>query len=171
MTRRNKLIILVTYLVILSVVMLSYRMNRAKKVKAARAQLAQNQASKDKIRKGEAQLQRLTQLIPASANLPELVASLYRFASQAGLKQHAVATEADKQQGTARPERSLNTSSVVTNRIKVAVAGNFRQIAEYVRQVQNLERFNRIVEIKLTPNETSLQGTMTIEFFSLPVKP
>lgn len=171
MTRRNKLIVLVAYLLILSAVMLTYRINRAKKVKQLRIQIAEVYAQQEKLRKGEAELSRLSKLIPAEANVTATVESLYRFATLSALNHHEIATEANKQQATARPGRGQNEAAVSNDRIKVSIAGTFRQIAEYIRQVQNMERFNRITEIKLAPDAGQVKGTLTIEFFSLPVKP
>lgn len=169
MTRQNKLIVLIGYLLILAVFMLFYRANRAKKVKLLRANLARISAEQNKTKAAEAEVARLTRLIPPEANSPAFIEALYRAASESGLKQHEVATEADKSTGTARPGAS-NTTSIAKHRLKINASGSYRSFAEYVRKVQNFERFNRITDFKLAPDATQLKGTLTVELYSLPVK-
>ena len=60
MTRQNKLIVLIIYLLILAVFMFAYRTNRAKKVKLLRADLARVAAEKEKVRTTEAEVVRIT---------------------------------------------------------------------------------------------------------------
>lgn len=170
MTRQTKLIILVGYLLILSVVMVAYKSNRSKKIKQLRAQISQVQAEKEKVRKGEAELARLSKLFPASTDLADLVELLYRYAKTAGLSHHQVAADGDKKKSSARPGPAKESGMVVTHSIRVSVSGNFRQVAEYVRQVQNMERFSRISEFKLSTDHEQVKGALTIEVFSLPVK-
>lgn len=166
MTRRSKLIILIGYLLILTVFMIAYRNNRAKKVKILKAQLAKAEMEKELVRKGEMELSKLSKLFPRESNSSAVVGSLYTFAKEAGLKQHDVTTDLNKQ--SAKRQGIANSSSVVKNSIKISVLGNFRQVAEYIRKVQSMERFNRITEFKLTPSENLVSGTLTIEIFSLP---
>jgi Tfp pilus assembly protein PilO len=155
--------------VILALFMLVYRSNRAKKVKLLRSELASITAEQNKSRAAETEVTRLMSLIPAEANSPAFIESLYRAALESGLKQHEVSTEADKSSGTARPGGS-DTTTVVKQRFKVSAIGSYRSFAEYIRRVQNTERFNRIIDFKLNPDATQLKGTLTIELYSLPVK-
>jgi Tfp pilus assembly protein PilO len=171
LTRQTKLIILVAYLLFLTIVMLAYRSDRTKKTKQLKAEIARVDAEKDKNRKGEAELARISRLIPAESNSTGVIESLYGYAKDSGLTEHYVATEADNRQTSARPNAVNDSGTVTTNRIKINVAGSFRQIAEYIRRVQSMQRFNRITEFKLTPAENMVKGTLTLEIFSMPVKP
>jgi len=169
LTRQNKLIVLIAYLLILVVFMLAYRSNRANKVKRLHDDLARITSEEDKARAAEHEVTRLTRLIPAEADTPAFIEALYRSARESGLKQHEVSTEADKSSGTARPGGS-DSSTIVKQRIKVSATGSYRSFAEYVRRLQNAERFNRITDFKLTPDTAQLKGTLTIELYSIPVK-
>lgn len=150
--------------------MSAYRSNRAKKVKQLRAELAGVAAEQNKARAAETEVTRLRSLIPAGTNSPAFIESLYRAALESGLKQHEVSTEADKSSGSARPGGSDTTAAVVKQRFKVSATGSYRSFAEYIRRVQNTERFNRIIDFKLNPEATQLKGTLTIELYSLPAK-
>lgn len=170
MTRQNKLLVLLAYLVILAVLMLAYRSNRAKKVKQLRAELSSIEAAQKKSQSAEAEVARLMRLIPAEANSSGFIESLYRNALESGLKQHEVSTEAEKNSAAARPGASDTTGKVASQRFKVSATGSFRSFAEYIRRVQNTERFNRIIDFKISPDAAQLKGTLTIELYSLPVK-
>lgn len=169
MTRQSKLIALVAYLLVLTVVMLGYRTNRAAKVKRLRAELARTASDQNKKRTEEAEVVRLTHLIPAASNTPAFMESLYRCAKESGLKQHEAVTETAASTAPARPG-AADTGTVAKHRIKVSAIGSFRNFAEYLRLVQNIERFNRITEFKLAPDSGQLRGTITVELYSLPVK-
>lgn len=149
--------------------MLVYRSNRATKVKLLRADLARITAEQNKTRAAEAEVARLTLLIPAEANTPAFIEALYRSARESGLKQHEVSTESDKNSGAARPG-GTDTSTIAKHRLKVSAIGSYRDFAEYLRRLQNTERFNRITDFKLTPDTAQLKGTLTVELYSLPVK-
>lgn len=168
MTRQSKLIALVAYLLVLTVVMLGYRTNRAAKVKRLRAELVSTTSAQNKKRAEEAEVLRLTQLIPAVSDTPAFMESLYRSARESGLKQHEAVTEIAASATPARPG-AADTGSVSKHRIKVSAIGNFRSFAEYLRRVQNIERFNRITSFKLVPDNGQLRGTITVELYSLPV--
>jgi len=94
--------------------------------------------------------------------------SLYRCAHESGLKQHEASTETSGQKASARPG-TTDLGSVAKHRIKVSATGNFRNFAEYLRRVQNIERFNRITDFKLAPDNGQLRGTITVELYSMPV--
>lgn len=148
--------------------MLVYRSNRATKVKRLRADLARISAEQDKVLAAETEVARLTRQIPADASTPEFIETLYRFAKESGLKQHEVATETNKSSGSARPGGSDASSAITKHHLKVSASGSFRSFAEYIRRLQNTERFNRITEFKLAPDSSQLKGTLTIELYSIP---
>lgn len=151
--------------------MLSYRVNRAKKIKRLQADIAGVSAQKDKTRAAEAEAARLARLIPDAADTPAFIESLYGAARESGLTQHEVTTEAEKSGGgAARPGGSGGASIVARQRLKVSASGNFRSFAEYIRRVQNMERFNRIMEFRLVPDADQIKGTLAIELYYLPAK-
>jgi hypothetical protein len=170
LTRKNKLIVLITYLSILAVIMLVYLSYRTVKTTRLRTELARMNAELNKTRTAETEVTRLARLIPAEANTTAFIETLYRSAGKSGLKQHEVSTEADKSTGTARPGGADTTTSIRKQRIKISASGSYRGFAEYVRRLQNVEQPHHIIDFKLTPDAANLKGTFTIELYSLPVK-
>lgn len=169
MTSKSKLIALVAYLLVLAVAVLGYRTNRAAKVKRLRSELSVITAEQNKVRASEQEVVRLSKLIPVEANTPAFIETLYRYAHESGLKQHEAVTEAGTGTASARPG-AANTGSVAKQRIKISAVGSYRNFAEYLRRVQNIERFNRVSEFNLTPDDGQLKGTITVELYYLPVK-
>lgn len=169
MTRKNKLIVLVAYLVLLAVFMLAYRSNRARKVKLLRADLAKISTEQNKNRAAEAEIAKISRFIPPESNSPAFIEALYQAARESGLKQHEVSTEANKNSGAARPG-GAETAAIAKHRFKISASGSYRNFAEYVRRLQNTERFNRIIDFRLAPDASQLKGTLTVELYSLPVK-
>lgn len=170
MTRQNKIIVLIAYLLILSVFMFAYRVNRSKKIKLLKADIARVETEKDKARTAETEVSRISRMIPPDAGIPAFIENLYKIARESGLKQHEVNTEAGKSTTTARPGAGTDTSGIVKQRLKISAAGSYRNFAEYVRRIQNLEQFKRIIDFKLTPDAEKLKGTLTLELYSMPVK-
>ena len=150
--------------------MLSYRMNRSAKVKRLRGDLARITAEQDKTRTAETEVSKLMKLFPADNNSAAFIETLYSVARESGLKQHEVSSETDKGATSARPGGAEAASAIAKHLFKVNASGSYRSFAEYMRRVQNIERFNRITDFKLIPDATQLKGTLTIELYSLPVK-
>ncbi len=169
MTRQNKLIVLIAYLLVLMVFMLLYRSNRTKKVKSLHADIARITSEQDKTRAVEADVTRLIRLIPTEGNTPAFIETLYLNAKESGLTQHEVSTEADKNSASARPGGSDTTGAITKQRLKVSANGSYKSFAEYIRRLQNLERLSRIIDFKLTPDAAQLKGNLTVELCSVPV--
>lgn len=167
LTKQGKLIALVAYLLILAVAFFAYRSNRATKTKRLQAELAAITSERNKSRSVEMELGHLTKLIPAAAGTSAYIESLYRHAKETGLKQHEAVTEVTGP-ASARPG-AASTGPVAKHRIRIIATGSFRSFAEYIRLIQNAERFNRITEFKLTPAEGMLKGTIGLELYALPV--
>jgi len=160
---------LLAYLLILAVGVLVYRSHRATQIKRLRAELAGISAEQNRARAMESEAARLVRLFPADAGAPAFIEALYRNARESGLKQHEVATEAGGSSGTARPG-GPDASRIARHRFKVSATGGYRNFAEYIRRLQNIERINRITDFRLTPDNASLKGTLTVELYSLAEK-
>lgn len=161
---------MITYLVILLLVMTAYRINRAAHIKRLQTDLTRITAEQNSTRTVENELTGLSRLIPAEAKSPEFIETLFIIARESGLKQHEASTEAAKSSGTPRPGGSDTTASMSRQIIKIHAVGSYRNFAEYVRRLQNLERKCRITDFTLSPDIGQLKGTLTVELYFLPGK-
>jgi len=170
LSRRTKLIILIGYLIILIVSLFAYKLKRAKKEKTLKAAISQINAEKDKKRRGELELKKIMGTIPLEVDTTAIVSSLYTFAKDSGLKSHDVSTEGagggDKL--SARAATKANKDGLKKSRFRIAISGGFRNMAEYVRNIQNMERFNKIIEMKFSADKDSVvKGNIVVEYYSL----
>lgn len=164
MTRRNKLIILAVYLLLLAVALPLYHMKRSVVKKRIRAEIAATQNEINRIKATEQEAIQLQKLFPTDADTSSFVEDLYSAAKLSGLTAHE--TSSDTQGNRPLPRGSIG-SDLSRYRYKTRVEGTYRSIAEYIRRVQNLERFKRITEIKLAPAAKGISGDISLELYSL----
>jgi len=167
LTRQNKLIILAIYLLVLAVALPLYRMKRSSAQKRLQAEIFSTRNELDKITEAEREMVKLRTFFPLNANSASFVEDLYIAAQQSKLASHTASSEYTAT--TSRPStRSTGSANDLNKyRFKINVEGNYRSIAEYIRRVQNIERFKHFTEIKLIPGKQGVTGTLTLELFSL----
>ena len=168
MTRRNKLIILVVYLLILASALPLYRFKRAAAAKKMTAELSAMRQEQSKSQGAAGELEMLRRLFPPEAATAAFVEGLYDAAKQSKIISHEVTSEAAPQgRSSGRPAAGGAKDELETYRFKIAIAGSYRTVAEYIRRVQNIERFKRISELKLAPAPQGITAHLTLELFSL----
>jgi Tfp pilus assembly protein PilO len=164
-TRQNKLIILAAYLLILAVVLPLYALKRSSADKRLRAEISTTASELVKIKMAALEMDRLRRLFPAEAGTASFIENLYTAAQESKLTSHDASSELTAARaagrGTAQPEE------LSSFRFKITVEGSYRSIAEYMRRVQNFERFKRITDIKLAAGKQGVTGNITMELFSL----
>ena len=165
MTRQNKLVILATYLLILAIALPLYRLKRGSADKRLQAEISASRNEQAKIKAAALEMDRLRRLFPAEAHTASFFEDLYSAAQQSKLASHDASTENPASRPTARG--SAQPEELGSFRFKVNVEGSYRSIAEYIRRVQNIERFKRITDIKLAPGKQGVTGSLTLELFSL----
>ena len=166
MTRRNKLIILIAYLFVIAVSLPVYRMKRAATDKRLQAQINAVQLEKTKITSAASEMERLQKLFPSEPGSAAFIEALYSAAKESNLAAHDVHT-ATTTTRTATRGATAQPEQVGSHRFAISIEGSFRNVAEYIRRVQNFERFKRITEIKLAPGKQGITGTINLELFSL----
>lgn len=165
MTRRNKLIILAAYLLILAVVLPLYRFKRSSADKRLQAEISATKSELAKIKAVALEMDKLRRLFPAEAGTASFIEDIYTAAQQSELTSHDASTEITASRSTARG--AVQPNELSSFRFKINVEGSYRSIAEYIRRVQNIERFKRITDIKLAPGKQGVTGSLSLELFSL----
>jgi Tfp pilus assembly protein PilO len=165
LTRQNKLIILAVYLLILAIALPLYRLKRNSADKRLQAEFNAAHSELAKINAAVLEMGRLRRLFPADAHTDTFIEDLFTAAKQTKLTSHDVSTENKASRSTVRGGAQPEELSVF--RFKVNVEGSYRSIAEYIRTVQNIDRFKRIPDIKLAPGKQGVAGNLSLELFSL----
>lgn len=165
MTRQNKLIILAVYLLIIAIALPVYRLKRNKTDKLLRGEISVSKKEVLKIKSAALEMEQLRKFFPAEAGTTSFIEELYLAAKQSNLKSHDASTDSTAARSTTRG--SAQPDELSSYRFKINVEGSFRTIAEYLRRIQNIDRFKNITEIKLIPGNQGITGHLTLELFSL----
>lgn len=165
MTRQNKLIILAIYLLILAIALPTYRLKRVSADKRLKSEINAAQSEISIIKSTAQEMDQLRRLFPVEAHTALFIEDLYTAAKQSKLTSHDASTENTPARSTSR--NTSKSDELSSYRFKINVEGNYRSIAEYVRNVQNIERFKRIADIHLTPGKQGVTGNISLELFSL----
>lgn len=165
MTRQNKLIILSVYLLVLAIALPAYRTKRSNADRKLNSEIRSVQNELTKLHTAAQEMNALRRMFPAEAGTAAFIEDLYTSAQLSKLTSHEASSEST-------PVRTINRGTAQADeinryRFKVSVAGNFRSIAEYIRRIQNIERFKRISEIKLSSGTDGVTGTISLELISL----
>ena len=165
MTRRNKLIILVGYILILAIALPIYRFKRNTSFKRLRSEISTAKNETGKINAATREMDNLRRLFPADAGTASFIEDLYVTAQQSKLLSHDVSLENTPARSAARG--TTQPDDLSRNRFVVKVEGSYRSIAEYIRRVQNIERFKRITDIQLAPDKQGVTGKLSLELIAL----
>jgi len=164
-TRRNKLIILVAYLLVLATSLPLYRFKRSSTDKRLRSEISSTRSEIEKINAAAGEMDKLRRLFPAEAGTASFIEDLYAAAKQSGLRAHEASTD---NSAPRIPSRGTSKSDELSRfRYMVTVEGSYRAIAEYIRRVQNIERLKHITTIKLAPGKQGVTGTLSMELFAM----
>ncbi|MDA8084859.1 MAG: hypothetical protein M0024_14475 [Nitrospiraceae bacterium] len=167
MKKRNEIIIFSVFLCAALVSSLLYVVNREKalrRMKSETEDLYRQPAGQE----GAGLPANLALMFPDKPGIAPFADSLALYAQKAGVRNLEVQTV--EQKGTGRPGRGAKAgkgSAMRAHVIKVAMEGSYRSIAEYIRLVQNSERFCRLTELDIRPGRELLKAGMTLEIYSI----
>jgi Tfp pilus assembly protein PilO len=140
-------------------------MKRRSEDRRLRSEIAAATAESDKVRAVAMEMDRLRKLFPAEIGTTSFIEDLYSAAQLSKLTLHEASTETSTARPTARPGQQPDALS--STRLKIRIEGNYRSIAEYVRRVQNLERFKKITEMRFSPDKNGITGSLVMELYAL----
>jgi Tfp pilus assembly protein PilO len=156
---------------VLAIALPIYRIKRERTDKRMQAQINAAERERAKSISTASELEHLRLLFPAEPGIAQFVEALYSSAQQSKLIVHNVQTESigskTSLRPAARPSANQPSAPLNSHRFAISIEGSFRSIAEYIRRVQNFERFKRINEIKLVPGKHGISGNISLELFSL----
>lgn len=116
-----------------------------------------------------AALATLRKHFPQKADISSFVENIYVLGQRAGLQNMEVVTQAVSKQKPARKTASPDAAPafvLTPYPVKVTFEGNYRAAARFIRELQKLERYKRIVQMEMKPLKSSLRTIMTIELMT-----
>ncbi|MBA4371342.1 MAG: hypothetical protein C0402_00600 [Thermodesulfovibrio sp.] len=113
--------------------------------------------------------EKLVRMFPQQPDISVFVDGLYQHAHKSGIRNLEVQTLPTKDRGPRvtgrKDEKAKKTMQALP--LRIVMEGTYRNIAEYMRLMQNDERFTRVVELEIQPGKDLLRATMTLEIFSI----
>lgn len=160
--------------VVLVVAVSVYAVARYRGTSAMQKQLAVLEQKQREAESPEAvaALAMLRKHFPEKADISSFVESVYILGQRAGLENMDIVTQAVSRQKPARKTTSPAAApayALTAYPVKVTFEGNYRSVAQFVREMQKLERYLRIVQLEMKPQKSTLKTIMTIELMAYEV--
>jgi len=119
-----------------------------------------------------ASLAMLRKHFPQKADISSFVENIYVLGQKGGLENLEIATLAVPKQKPFRKTVSPDAAPafvLTAYPVKVIFEGNYRAVAQFVRELQKLERYKRIVHMEMKPVKASIKTIMIIELMAYEV--
>jgi hypothetical protein len=150
---------------------LLYLYVRAGQIHSMNAQIAKVRAENLSVSREKVGPGNIENMFPEKAGIALFVENLYDAARMSGMKKHEVSTVKTADAGARRTVKKSTTDEggkvLKTYALKISLEGNYRDTVEYIREVQNLGRYKRIVALGMKPVDKLLKTDMTIEIYSV----
>jgi len=167
--KKNDKGIIQTAVIILAAV-LFYLFFRSWQIQGMNAEIAKLRAEKPTVRPEQSNNRNPEKMFPGKAATALFVENLYDAALASGIRRHEVSTvkmgDISLRNNMTKGKPVRNENVIETYSVKVSLEGNYRDTAEYIREVQNIERYKRIVELRMKPEDKVLRTDVTIEIYS-----
>jgi hypothetical protein len=168
MMQRILVRIVLAFLVITLAGTYVYLQYREKSIRSMESTLDSMKAGKTRLAVTATGLGTLKKTFPPRLDVPSFAGDLYLCAKNAGVKNHEVTSLPGKEIGGTAQKKGddRKTAKVITYQLKIAFEGDFRSAAEYIRQMQNIGRYKRIIDLEMKPDKDTLKTVITIELVS-----
>jgi Tfp pilus assembly protein PilO len=146
---------------------LVYGAKRLGQIRELRAQTAALQSAERK-KGGEGEQELLKRKFPAKADVSSFVEGLYTVAQRSGLQNVEISTVNDAQKKSVKKSAG-DVAALTAWPIRISFEGRYRAVADYIRAIQGLERFKRLILFEMKPGKNAIKTNMIIEIMSIEV--
>ncbi len=139
---------------------------RLREISAAQHQLAGLERQAEQMLLAGAEAEELRRRFPPQADIASFVEGLSLLAQQAGLRNLEITTLTPAK--SAAPARQAAPAAAPAGRmasypVKLSFEADYRTAAEYLRLVQAMERYKRLVQVELKPHKQTIRISIVIE--------
>jgi len=166
MIKRDKLLaVAATVLAAIYIYYAGTRIMQIKKMQNDMAALGQNIPMQSST---ASDISTLKKKFPGKADISSFVERLSVLAQKAGMKNVDIIARNDTQVKVMRKNASNanQTRILVTYPIRISFEGKYRVIAEFLKELQEIERYKKVTQIELKPGENSVKATILIDIVS-----
>ncbi len=156
------------FLIITLACAFAYIQYREKSIRGMQNKLDSLKLEKAKLASPGPGLELLKKTFSPRLDVPSFAGDLYSCAKNSGVKNHEVSSLPVKGIAGAAQKKGGDRKilKVMTYQLKITFEGDFRSASEYIRQMQNIERFKRIIELEMKPDRDTIKTVITIEIVS-----
>lgn len=95
--------------------------------------------------------------------IPSLIENLYRIAEDNGLKKHDILSLTDKQ--SIEKQQRVKIQGIGVYPLNISVEGNYRDVAEYIRELQNITYLKKIRLITIMPEKGFIKADIGLDLY------
>ena len=171
MRKKDKGIIYISIIILSLALFLVYLYGRTGQLNSMNARIAKVRAEKMSM-SGEMPAQGdMGKMFPERAGIALFVEDLFDVARISGIKKHEVITvktgDVPERKNVLKGRAGESGKDLKTYSLKISLEGNYRDTVEYIREVQNIGRYQRIVELGMKPADKILKTDITVEIVSM----
>jgi len=113
----------------------------------------------------------LKKKFPQRADISSFIEGLYRLSDKAGLQNVDISTLNDGRTGSGPMSTSVKKTAqlLTTHQIRISCEGKYRAIAQYLAQINDVDRYSRVVSFDLKPSTHTIKANIVIEITSVEV--
>lgn len=162
--RKNGILIFSVILILILTIFFAFHVKkRLSGIEKIEKRLAENRSDKQK----EKTQFKVDKLFLTKNQIPTFIETLYKLAEDNRLKNYDILSKSDRQSG-ANVQKSKVTGGLQGIEIYpliISIEGDYRNIAEYVRELQNIDRLKKIRDITITPEKRHIKAEISIDIF------
>ncbi|MGC2063020.1 MAG: hypothetical protein WA610_08575 [Thermodesulfovibrionales bacterium] len=167
MKKRTDIIIYIVCLVLAVIISAVYYMERARAIRGLRSETEALSRQQPSRQEPVTAPERLGRMFPRQPELPLFIDGLYQYALKSDIINLDVQTLHPREKGARTGGSKEEKASILRSYpLRITMEGTYRNIAEYIRLMQNSERFTRVLELEIQPGNDLHKATMTLEIFS-----
>jgi len=149
--------------------LLAYMKVRQRDLKKIQGELATTTAQRNDLVMANQEMTKLIGRYGAGADVPAFVEEMHRYARQVGL---ADDYELSSSQKNSSPSRSSGAnqkaagSTLVVSRMRISLHGEYRDIAEYLRLLQEDKNPKKFIDLKMVQEKGVPRLNLNLELYS-----
>lgn len=161
---------LIVCIVIGLCLLLAYLQVRQRSLKKIQGELATTQALNNDLAAANRELAELVRRYGAGADVPTFVEKMHRYSKQLGIAVDYELSSNPKSSGGGRRSSGANQGAVGTNlvvsRMKVSLDGEYRDVAEYLRLLQEDKSPKKVIDFKVIQEKGVPKLNLNLELYS-----
>jgi Tfp pilus assembly protein PilO len=171
MRLQNKGTIYISIITVSLALVLFYLHERTGQLEDINSQIAKIRAEKLSMSGEMAAQGKVGNILPAKAGIAEFVEDLFDAARISGIKKHEVSTvktiDLPQRKNAMKGRSGESGKELKTYSLKISLEGNYRDTAEYIREMQNIKGYMQMVELGMKPADKILKTDITVEIVSI----